>query len=140
MKREDAMRIYADNVNLNVIYQEGYEPEIFLQNTVFRESARCTYCYHARLEATALMAKRGKFEAFTTTLLYSKFQNHDLIKDIGESLGKKIGVKFLFQNFSTGWSEGIKESKAMGLYRQQYCGCIYSEKERYASKINRKKS
>jgi len=77
------------------------------------------------------MAKKGKFDFFSTTLLYSKFQNHELIKTFGESIGKSVGIPFYYEDFRTGWKEGIETSKQLGMYRQQYCGCIYSEKERY---------
>jgi hypothetical protein len=77
------------------------------------------------------MAKRGKFDYYSTTLLYSKFQKHDKLKSIGDEIGKSVGVRFYYQDFRTGWKEGVEASKRLGLYRQQYCGCIYSEKERY---------
>ena len=131
MKREEALRQYAEKSGLRVIYQEGYDLEGFLRNMVFREAKRCQICYHERLKAAAHIAKRGKFDYFTSTLLYSKQQNHKLIRDIGESVGKQIGVPFYYADFREGWKRGIEQSKAMGLYRQQYCGCIYSEKERF---------
>ena len=131
LKRQEALESYAEQINLRVIYQDGYDLEGFIQNVAFRESNRCSYCYHERLISTALVAKRGKFDYFTSTLLYSKFQKHDTIKSMGESIGKSVGVKFYYQDFRTGWKNGIEESKNIGLYRQQYCGCIYSEKERY---------
>ncbi len=133
LRRMDALKSYAETVNLRVIYQEGYDLEGFIQNVVFRESDRCFYCYHDRLRCAALVAKRGKFDYFTSTLLYSKFQKHDTIKSIGESIGKKVGVPFYYTDFRSGWKQGIEESKQLGMYRQQYCGCIYSEKERYYS-------
>ena len=120
----------SGNVTI-ICYQEGYDLEGFLQNVVFRESERCSYCYYERLRSTALMAKRGKFDYFSTTLLYSKFQKHDKLKSIGEEIGKSVGVQIYYQDFRTGWKEGVEASKRLGLYRQQYCGCIYSEKERY---------
>ncbi len=131
LKREETLRSYADAIDLKVIYQQGYELVEFLQNVVYRESKRCHYCYHDRLKTTALLAKRGKFEAFSTTLLYSKFQKHELIVDIGEAVARKTGIRFYYEDFRKGWKEGIEASKALNLYRQQYCGCIYSEKERY---------
>jgi epoxyqueuosine reductase len=130
-KREAAVREYAEHADLPVIYQEGYDLEGFIRSVVFRESDRCEYCYFDRLKSTALVAKRGKFDCFSSTLLYSKFQKHDRIKDIGESVGKQVGIPFHYQDFRPGWKEGIEASKRLGLYRQQYCGCIYSEKERY---------
>lgn len=131
LKRQDALKSYADRIDLRVIHQEGYDLEGFIQNVVYRESSRCNYCYHDRLRSTALVAKRGKFDYFTSTLLYSKFQKHEMVKSIGEAAGKSVGVPFYYRDFREGWTEGITESKRLGLYRQQYCGCIYSEKERY---------
>lgn len=133
-RRKDTLFSYAARIGLRVIYQEGYNLEEFLRNTAFRENSRCNYCYYARLKATALLAKRGKFDYFTSTLLYSKFQKHNLIRSIGEDIGKTIGIDFYYDDFRKGWKEGIAESKALDMYRQQYCGCIYSEKERFAVK------
>ena len=72
----------------------------------------------------------------TSTLLYSKFQKHDTIKQVGESIGKTQGVPFFYQDFRTGWKEAIAVSKERNMYRQSYCGCIYSEKERYFRERN----
>jgi len=102
-----------------------------LRGVAFREADRCLHCYDIRLRFTAMMAKRGAFAAFSTTLLYSKFQKHEIIKGIGESLAREFGVPFYYQDFREGWKEGVRISKEMGMYRQPYCGCIYSEKERY---------
>ncbi|MFH2218521.1 MAG: epoxyqueuosine reductase QueH [Pseudomonadota bacterium] len=131
LRRQNALESYAEQIGLTVICQEEYDMEEFIRNVVFRESERCAYCYHERLRSAALVAKRGKFDCFSTTLLYSKFQKHDMIKTIGESVGKSVDFPFYYQDFRIGWKEGVEESKHMGMYRQQYCGCIYSEKERY---------
>ena len=131
LRRQEALEAYAEQIDLKVIYQEGYDLEGFIRNVAFRETERCNYCYHDRLRSTALLAKRGKFDYFTSTLLYSKHQKHALIRSIGDSIGKSVGVPFLYQDYREGWKEGIECSKQMGLYRQHYCGCIYSEKERF---------
>ena len=131
LRRQEALEAYADKIDLKVIYQEGYDLEEFIRNVAFRESERCNYCYHDRLRSTALLAKRGKFDYFSSTLLYSKHQNHELIRSIGDAIGKSVGVPFWYHDYREGWKEGIECSKQMGLYRQQHCGCIYSEKERY---------
>jgi predicted adenine nucleotide alpha hydrolase (AANH) superfamily ATPase len=133
-RREETLRSYAESISLKMLYQHGYDVEVFLQNVAFREAQRCVYCYHERLTTTALFAKKGKFDAYTTTLLYSKFQKHDQIRSIGEAIGKKLGVPFLYRDFRDGWKDGIDESKQREMYRQQYCGCIYSEKDRYYRK------
>ena len=131
LKRQEALGKYAAQIDLRVIYQEGYDLEGFIQNVVHREADRCRHCYHDRLRTTALLARRGKFDYFSSTLLYSKFQKHELVRSIGESIAKSVGIPFLYQNFREGWKEGIETSKELQMYRQQYCGCIYSEKERY---------
>ncbi|MEJ2728673.1 MAG: epoxyqueuosine reductase QueH [Deltaproteobacteria bacterium] len=131
LKRQQALEAYAEQIQLKVIYQEGYDLEGFIQNVAFRESERCNYCYHDRLRSTALLARRGKFDYFSSTLLYSKQQKHELVRSMGESIGKSVGVPFLYRDYREGWKEGIECSKQIGLYRQQYCGCVYSEKERF---------
>lgn len=134
IRRKETIETYAQRTGLKMIYRDEYDLEGFLRSVVYREHERCRHCYHCRLEAAAKMARKGKFDAFTTTLLYSKHQNHSLIKEIGESLAKQFSVPFYYEDFRQWWQEGIHESKAMGLYHQQYCGCIYSEKERYWGK------
>ncbi|PIE71683.1 MAG: hypothetical protein CSA22_02340 [Deltaproteobacteria bacterium] len=131
MKREETLKTYADDAGFKLIIQDGYRLEEFLRDMAFREGNRCRVCYHKRMSAAAHIAKRGKFDAFTTTLLYSKFQNHSLICNTAEAAGKKYGVPFLYRDFREGWKHGVDASKARGMYRQSYCGCIFSEKERY---------
>ena len=130
-RRRDAVQSYADLIQLPVIYRDEYNMEEFLQHVVFREKSRCHYCYHSRLESAARIAVQEKIPQFTSSILYSRYQNHQLIKEIGESLAKQYGLKFYYEDFRKGWSEGIETSRRLSLYRQQYCGCIYSEKERY---------
>ncbi|MEE8480151.1 MAG: epoxyqueuosine reductase QueH [Desulfobacterales bacterium] len=137
VKRQETLESYAEMIDLRVIYQEEYDLNGFLQNIVFRESKRCSYCYHERLKSTALIAKRDKFDYFTSTLLYSKFQKHDMVKSIGESVGNAVGIPFYYHDFRKGWKLGVEESKRLELYRQKYCGCIYSEKERFFNSSTR---
>jgi predicted adenine nucleotide alpha hydrolase (AANH) superfamily ATPase len=130
-KRLAAVRILADKMDVKMIYRDEYNLEEFLKNTISNIDARCGYCYSSRLEATAKAAKENNFDYFSSSLLYSKYQDHELIRGIGVGIGEKLGIPFYYNDFRIGWKEGIKESKDMGLYRQQYCGCIFSEKERY---------
>lgn len=139
LKRQEALESYAGQIGLKLIIAPEYDLEGFLRNAVFREKNRCELCYHDRLRSTALVARRGKFDCFSSTLLYSKFQNHDAVRSIGEAVGKEVGVPFHYQDFRLGWHEGIQESKQLGMYRQQYCGCIYSEKERYLGRSSKPK-
>ena len=131
LKRQQAVSDYASRMGMKVIYQEDYDLENFLRNVAFRESDRCLYCYHDRLRQTANMAKHGKFDCFSSTLLYSKYQQHERIRSIGESIGKSAGIQFYYHDFREGWKGGILRSRELSMYRQQYCGCIYSERERY---------
>ena len=98
---------------------------------VFREAQRCRLCYRERLFAAARVARRGRFQAFTSTLLYSKHQKHDLVRELAEAVAEEVGVPFLYRDFRKGWKAGVQGSLEMGLYRQQYCGCIYSERDRF---------
>jgi predicted adenine nucleotide alpha hydrolase (AANH) superfamily ATPase len=133
-QREATLMAFAEAEKIRVLHEPGYDIETFLQNVAFREQNRCLYCYHARLKAAAHIARRGRFHGFTTTLLYSKFQRHEEIRSIGDAIGRKMGIPFLYFDFRTGWKEGIAASKARGMYRQQYCGCIFSERDRYVKK------
>jgi hypothetical protein len=92
---------------------------------------RCSHCYEVRLRHTAEQARKGFFDAFTTTLLYSRYQKHDLIRTTGEDIAREFDIPFFYKDFRAGWEEGVRLSKDMGLYRQKYCGCIFSEKERF---------
>ncbi|MGD9365664.1 MAG: epoxyqueuosine reductase QueH [Desulfobacteraceae bacterium] len=131
LRRRQTLSDYADKISLKLIISDAYDIEYFLRNVVYREKNRCLFCYQERLRTTAHIAKRGNFDAFSTTLLYSKYQNHETIQSIGSSVGQEIGIPFYYQDFRSGWQEGVDTSKRLGMYRQQYCGCIYSEKERY---------
>ena len=130
-KRLEAVKEIEKKLKLRMIYEDHYEIKKFLRQIVFREEERCRICYHMRLEATARIAKKGKFTAFTSTLLASKHQHHDLIKEIGQAIGKEQGIRFLPVDFREGWATGREMSQKLGIYRQQYCGCIYSEQERF---------
>ena len=131
LRRQETLERYAAEQQLRVIIQEGYDMEGFIRNVAFREKERCRYCYHDRLRSAARVARKGKFDAFTSTLLYSRHQKHDLIREMGDTIGRESGVPFLYRDFRVGWKAGIETSKKLGMYRQPNCGCINSEKERY---------
>lgn len=139
-KRLNTLKTYSEKVGLRVIYQDEYLLEEFLKNVSHRVKERCQYCYWVRLEATAREAKKEGLDGFSTTLLQSTHQNHFLIKETGEQVAKEMGIPFYYEDFRAGWRRGLEVSKTMGLYRQQYCGCIYSEKERFLSERQGKKS
>jgi predicted adenine nucleotide alpha hydrolase (AANH) superfamily ATPase len=133
-KREDGMRRYAELMQLRMIFDPAYQPLHYFQAIAFRESRRCFMCYQLRLERTAHIAQKGGFDFFSTTMLVSKYQQHVIIKETAEAAAEKYGVPFLYQDFREGFAQTGERSRELGLYRQQYCGCLYSEIERYAPK------
>jgi predicted adenine nucleotide alpha hydrolase (AANH) superfamily ATPase len=133
-RRLETLLYYAEKVNLNLIMDDRYEVERFLKHALIDTSfpKRCIDCYKIRLEETARIASSEGFDSFTTTLLYSKYQQHDQIVESANKMASKYGVDFTYRDFRRGWKDGIRISKAMKLYRQQYCGCIFSERDRFA--------
>lgn len=137
-RRTAALRAYAASAGLEVDIDTSYGLTEFLRKVVFHETDRCGLCYAMRLEQAALQAAQVGAKAYTTTLLYSRYQNHQLLIAQGEQFGQAYGVDFLYRDFRSGWQEGIDKSIALDLYRQPYCGCIYSEQERYDKKLRKK--
>ncbi|HLA50458.1 MAG TPA: epoxyqueuosine reductase QueH [Thermodesulfovibrionia bacterium] len=99
---------------------------------ISKRPERCTSCYKMRLEKTAEEAQRQGFDAFSTTLLISPYQDFEQIISIGSELAEKHNVIFYFRDFRQYFREAMAYAKEMGLYRQKYCGCIYSREERFA--------
>ena len=110
-----------------------YDIHQYFQTVVnFKEKIeRCKKCYRLRLKATAELAAAGDFDAFTTTLLLSPWQFHDELREIGDEISETVGVSFYYQDFRPNYRHSVELSKAMGMYRQKYCGCLFSENERY---------
>lgn len=136
-RRIDALRELADREKFSVAIDTQYGLQEYLRRVVFHEQKRCSICYDLRLEQVARTAATMGVDAFSSTLLYSRYQNHEQIREKGQQLAQKFGVAFHYQDFRQGWQEGIEKAKEMGLYRQPYCGCIYSEQERYDKKLRK---
>lgn len=134
--RRDALAGYAAGIGLAMIYDDRYLLEEFIRGVVHRESERCSFCYALRLRQTAQTAREKGFDAFSSTLLVSPYQKHDLIRETGEVIAGQEGVPFLYRDFRPGYREATARSRELGLYRQKYCGCIYSEKDRYCRTRN----
>jgi len=136
-ERRDCLAEFASNEKLKVIIpdkEKEYGLQLFL-NSVFpqtEKNVRCAKCYSLRLEKTASFAQKEGYASFSTTLLISPYQDHDEIKRIGEEASAKYGVEFLYRDFRPLFREGQSAARAGGLYMQKYCGCIFSEEERYA--------
>lgn len=122
----------ATSVEVSSTEDINTEQSINKNNNDF--NTRCGYCISLRLERTATAAAQKGFDGFTTTLLESKYQPHEYIRSVGEKLSAKHDIEFFYKDFRTGWKESVKISKELKLYRQQYCGCIFSELERFGPK------
>lgn len=131
IRRLDTLEVYAAGVNLPLQVDRRYLLEDFLTQVMRSERLRCEECYEMRLRETARQAGLLGADAFSTTLLVSPYQKHDLIRKTGEIVGKETGVKFFYEDFRPGWQSGVEISRKLEMYRQPYCGCIFSEKERY---------
>jgi epoxyqueuosine reductase len=126
--RLQAVEDFTRTRKMPAVFRDEYPLERTLE-LLARE--RCRGCYRVRLEETARQAKAQGFQAFSSTLLYSIYQKHDLIKDLGRELAQEYGIEFYYRDFRPGWEEGRRLSVEHGLYRQKYCGCIFSERDRY---------
>ncbi|MHB1484809.1 MAG: epoxyqueuosine reductase QueH [Saccharofermentanales bacterium] len=95
----------------------------------FPVNNRCANCYRFRLENAARFAVENGYNAYTTTLMGSIYQSHDLISEIGNSIAKEYDIVFYNRDFRKGFQAGQKMAVEQGLYRQKYCGCICSLNE-----------
>jgi len=132
------LQSYADAVQLPLVVEKEYGLIDFVRKVAFHEADRCNICYLMRLEKTAALAREKGFDAFSTTLLYSKYQRHVQLISVCEQLAGQYNVNFYYQDFRKGWQTGIDKSKQLEMYRQPYCGCIYSEQERYDKRFRKK--
>ena len=83
------------------------------------------------MEAAARYAAENGFDAFTSTLFISPYQNHEMLKQTARQAGEKYGVDFLYRDFRPYFRQGQEKARELGLYMQKYCGCVFSEEERY---------
>ncbi|ACV67753.1 epoxyqueuosine reductase QueH [Desulfohalobium retbaense] len=136
LRRRDGALEVAERFSVKLICKDAdYDPAEFLRRVVFREAHRCFLCYQTRLERTASIARKGSFDAFSSTLLYSKRQNHAALAELGHQIAGNGACRFWYEDFRTGWREGIQTSQEWGIYRQSYCGCLYSEFERFQNEL-----
>lgn len=131
-RRRQSLEDLAQKTGLPLIEGKGYKMVEFLRQITGKEGDRCGDCYLLRLGQAAQAAQEGGFRAFTTTLLISPYQRHGLLREVGQQAGREHGVEFFYEDLRKGFGESRRMTKELGLYRQQYCGCIYSEWERYA--------
>lgn len=137
-QRLESTEELAQETGLPLIIEPGYEMVEYFRRVAGHEDERCRHCFDMRLTKTAEAAKANGYDAFTTTLLISPHQKHDLIKEIGEEAAGGKGVEFLYADLRKRYSDSRHITKPMELYRQQYCGCLYSELERYTEEKHTK--
>lgn len=130
--RKQAVVDFSETTKVNVIYPE-YAPVEFFRAVNLKETnpGRCSVCWSLRLKATAKTAKERDFSHFSTTLLVSPYQDQELLKKIGNDISKFEGINFYYEDFRSGFRKAHNLARAQGIYCQKYCGCIYSEIERY---------
>ncbi|MCX7635717.1 MAG: epoxyqueuosine reductase QueH, partial [Syntrophales bacterium] len=121
-RRRDALLSFAYGCALAVQEEREDGPGSFLRAMALHEGDRCLACYTVRLRRTVAAAVQGGYGSFTTTLLFSRYQKHDLIREIAKELALEWGITFIYRDFREGWKQGTAASKAMGMYRQNYCG------------------
>lgn len=137
--RLECLKEYNKKIGIPLIINDYYGLKDFCKNVVDKLDNRCGYCYFRRLDNVAKYAKENGYDAFCTTLLISPYQDHELLKKTGEMLAKKYNIKFLYRDFRSGFREGQNEAREIGLYMQKYCGCVFSEEERYEKLIKKNK-
>ena len=136
LHRRDALAQVAARLDVEIVY-DVYDPVPHLRRSATDPSGRCRPCWDERLARAAEKAREFGCDAFSSTLLYSKYQDHDVLRALGDAQRQAQGVSFYYRDFRLDWDEGVALSKDWGIYRQPYCGCMLSELDRYAKKLRR---
>ena len=138
--RRDCLKEYTKSINVKAIFEENYGLQDFCKNVIGDLQNRCkNYCYKVRLEQTAKYAKEHGYTHFSTTLLVSPYQNHEALIEVAKQMAEKYDVEFLYRDFRVGFREGQTKARELSLYMQKYCGCIFSEEDRYNNRIKKDK-
>jgi len=137
-KRINSTIQVANQFNIDLDIDREYGLVDYMRRVVFHEDQRCQICYDMRLKNVAHTAVKMGFNSFSTTLLYSKYQDHHRIREIANHWANYYGTTFYYQDFRQGWQYGIDQSIKLEVYRQPYCGCIFSEQERYDNRLKKR--
>jgi len=130
-RRAKSIQVLADAERLDLLIDLAYEPKRFLAAVPWDRPDRCLACYRLRLAETARLAAERGFGAVTTTLLASRHQEHEAVRRIGTEEAEARGLRFYYEDWRPLAEHGHAEAKRRNLYRQQYCGCLFSEQERF---------
>lgn len=128
IKRKENVERFSELKGIRVTIMDEFRQDVW-ENFSGTNEKRCNMCYTVRLDKAAQFAAENGFDAFTTSLLVSPYQKHELLKELGEKYATKYGVEFYYRDFRPGFRQGQKLAKEMNLYRQKFCGCIISYKE-----------
>ncbi len=128
-KRMDSVNRMSSDFNLLVSFQDDNKLEYWKNNLKNDKAVRCNTCYSLRLDATAKFAKENSYDSFTTSLLISPYQDHELIKRMGYSIADKYGLNFYYEDFRELYRKGREISRGKNYYMQKYCGCFFSYSE-----------
>ena len=129
--RRNCLREYAQTIDLTLIEKNDYALRPFVRAVVDDLENRCGKCYEMRLFEAAKQAKEGGFDSFTSSLFISPYQNHELMRDVAERAAAEYGVDFLYRDFRPYFRAGQDFAREHGFYMQKYCGCVFSEEERF---------
>ena len=132
--RRNCIREYASTIELPMIEKDDYGLRPFVREVAADIEGRCVKCYEMRLFETAKMAAEGGFDSFTSSLFISPYQNHELMRSVAERAAHEYGVEFLYRDFRPYFRDGQNYAREHGFYMQKYCGCVFSEQERYLKK------
>lgn len=136
LRRRDALARTAAILGIDVLYDD-YDPIPHLRASLADPAGRCGPCWADRLARAAETARTLGCDAFSSSLLYSKYQDHERLAALGRERAEAAGVAFHYQDFRIWWDEGVALSREWEIYRQPYCGCVLSELERYAKKLRK---
>ena len=129
--RRNTVRAYLEEIGVTLIEQNDYALRPFVRAVAEDIAHRCVKCYEMRLFETARTAREQGFDAFTSSLFISPYQNHSLMMEVAQRAAEEYGVEFLYQDFRPLFKEGQDFAREHGFYMQKYCGCVFSEEERY---------
>jgi len=129
--RRNCLRSYAEDVQLPLIEKNDYALRPFIREVAADIKNRCGKCYEMRLFEAARQAKEWGFDSFTSSLFISPYQNHDLMAATAEKAAAAYGVAFLYRDFRPLFKAGQEYARQHDFYMQKYCGCVFSEEERY---------
>ena len=132
--RRNCLREYAQTIALPLIERNDYALRPFVRAVAEDIEHRCVQCYRMRLFETARQAKEGGFDSFTSSLFISPYQQHELMAEVAQQAAETYGVAFLYRDFRPYFRDGQARARELGFYMQKYCGCVFSEEERYLKK------